>query len=143
MTTIAYQYAQNQIAVDSRLTRGNMIVSDNSEKHRVINGQVWFFKGKCSDENLLVAWGGNGSVPECSAIVAKDGKAFWVVAGDAGLEWTELTFNEAGGSGQEFALAAMDFGKTAKEAVEYAATRDSATGGVVRVFDVANMRFID
>ena len=35
------------------------------------------------------------------------------------------------GSGHDFALAAMDFGKTAAEAVAYAATRDSGTGGGV------------
>lgn len=35
------------------------------------------------------------------------------------------------GSGWQFALAAMDFGKTAKQAIEYAATRDNGTGGGV------------
>lgn len=35
------------------------------------------------------------------------------------------------GSGWQFAAAAMDFGKTAKQAIEYAATRDNGTGGGV------------
>lgn len=40
------------------------------------------------------------------------------------------------GSGYQFAIAALDLGKTAKEAVNYAKTRDIYTGGRVRVFDV-------
>lgn len=39
------------------------------------------------------------------------------------------------GCGQEFALAAMDHGKTAPEAVEYAATRNVYTGGLITVVD--------
>lgn len=35
------------------------------------------------------------------------------------------------GSGTSWALAALDFGKTAAEAVAYAATRDNGTGGGV------------
>ncbi|WP_210772140.1 hypothetical protein [Rhodanobacter lindaniclasticus] len=35
------------------------------------------------------------------------------------------------GSGWQFAIAAMDFGKTAKQAIEYAMTRDNGTGGGV------------
>lgn len=37
----------------------------------------------------------------------------------------------AEGSGWRWAAAAMDFGKTAVEAVQYAATRDNGTGGGV------------
>ncbi len=35
------------------------------------------------------------------------------------------------GSGWQFAIAAMDFGKSAKQAIEYAMTRDNGTGGGV------------
>jgi len=53
-----------------------------------------------------------------------------------------VEYNDAMGSGEEFALAALDHGKTAEDAVAYAATRDSGTGGKIRVFDVAKMEFI-
>lgn len=36
------------------------------------------------------------------------------------------------GSGRDFALAAMDMGASAKEAVEAAAKRDVYTGGTIR-----------
>lgn len=44
--------------------------------------------------------------------------------------WVERPF--AIGSGRDFALAAMDMGATAKEAVEMAAKRDVYTGGTIR-----------
>ena len=46
------------------------------------------------------------------------------------------------GSGAEFAMSAMDFGMTAKEAVEYTMTRDIYTGGEVTVFDTVKMQFV-
>jgi hypothetical protein len=39
-------------------------------------------------------------------------------------------------------LAALDFGKTAKEAVEYAMTRDVYSGGKVHVYDIDKGEFI-
>jgi len=41
------------------------------------------------------------------------------------------------GSGADFAVAAMDFGKTPVQAVKYAITRDSMTGGKVRYFKLS------
>ena len=38
------------------------------------------------------------------------------------------------GSGMVWAMAAMDFGMSAREAVTYAATRDNQTGGTVDVY---------
>ncbi len=49
------------------------------------------------------------------------------------IESFEIT--KAIGCGIEFALAAMDHGKTAREAVEYAATRNVYTGGLITVVD--------
>ena len=43
-------------------------------------------------------------------------------------------FNFALGTGQHLALAAMDLGKSAQAAVQYAATRDVYTGGQVKLF---------
>jgi ATP-dependent protease HslVU (ClpYQ) peptidase subunit len=42
------------------------------------------------------------------------------------------------GSGQRFALAAMDLGKSAAEAVAYAATRDIFTGGVITALSISD-----
>lgn len=40
------------------------------------------------------------------------------------------------GSGRDFALAAMDHGKTPAESIEYAKTRDVYTGGEVHTHDI-------
>ena len=52
------------------------------------------------------------------------------------LSICELKFNDYVGSGGYDALRALDFGKSAKEAIEYAATKDCNTGGKVRVFNL-------
>ena len=44
--------------------------------------------------------------------------------------------NESFGSGSSFALSAMDFGKSAKDSVKYAMTRDIYTGGKIKVIKV-------
>ncbi len=54
--------------------------------------------------------------------------ALWDGDAEMPCEWGEKL---AIGSGTTWAMAAMDFGKTAAEAVEYASTRDNATGSVI------------
>ena len=56
----------------------------------------------------------------------------WHYAGEEGFELRpDLPF--AIGSGSQYALAAMDLGKTAEEAVVYASTRDVYTNNVTQV----------
>ena len=64
-----------------------------------------------------------------------DGDRLWIaLINNKVCEHYPVEHNRAIGSGNRFALAAMDFGKTAKEAVEYAACRDVYTGGKVESF---------
>lgn len=59
-------------------------------------------------------------------------RRLWSYAGDKSCELrSDQPF--AVGSGEQFALAAMDLGKTAEEAVKYAATRDPNTNSVTQV----------
>jgi len=51
--------------------------------------------------------------------------------------YTELTYNYTLGSGERFATGAMDHGKSASQAVKYAMTRDSNTGGKVLVYNLS------
>jgi hypothetical protein len=75
--------------------------------------------------------------PQCSALLISEGDVYYVLVNDGNYcEWFETTHDAAYGSGQDFAIAALDFGKTPKEAVEYAMTRDCNTGGSVQVVDV-------
>lgn len=65
---------------------------------------------------------------KCSVIgVTKDGRAFMLRAEDT---W-EIEQIYALGSGENWAMAAMDLGYSAKEAVRYAITRDRGTGGKI------------
>lgn len=51
-----------------------------------------------------------------------------------------VTYNFAFGSGMMHALTALDFGRTAKKAVEAACMRDSASGGTIHVFKLDDFR---
>ena len=64
------------------------------------------------------------------------GVVFAVAVFDKIFYKTRITYNDANGSGHKFALAALDHGKTAEEAVGYAATRCVYTGGAVQVINV-------
>ena len=149
MTTIVYDHKNKQIAVDSRATRGDIICSDSESKFEFIDGQIWFFSGVIADKELLVSWFSDKEqkptlVPECCSIVIIKGKAYLNTVGEHGAAYqSELTFSDAIGSGSSFALAALDHGKTAKQAVEYAAKRDPFTGGKITVFDVETGKIVD
>lgn len=53
-----------------------------------------------------------------------------------------MDHNQAVGSGGNWALSSLDHGKSAKEAVEYAITKDIYSGGKVHVYDIEKGEFI-
>lgn len=140
MTTIAYHYGDGQIAVDSRITAGGRIVSDSDDKTIKNKIGLWFFSGDASDCADLAVLNHNdkvSAIPECAAFLIVAGNVYLVVVNDdMYCQHSFLDYNYAIGSGGDFALAAMDFGKSAKEAVKYAMTRNCYSGGKVRVFKV-------
>lgn len=140
MTTIVYDHKNKLIATDGRISCGGVISTDQAEKRIVKEEVAFYFCGKVCDEQLFME-GFFGKkiteVPECRALVV-DGLTAYLCEfnNDCILEKCPLTYNESIGSGREFALSAMDFGKNAKEAVEYACTRDLYSGGLIRVYEV-------
>jgi len=140
MTTVAYHHKDKQIAIDSRTTGGSEILTDNVDKTLKNEIGLWFFSGSACDEADLAKLKHNDHVkpvPDCSALLIKDGEVYLVHVEDSGYCcYTKLTYNYTLGSGGRFATGAMDHGKLAKEAVQYAMTRDVYTGGKVRVFKV-------
>lgn len=140
MTTIAYHHKRKEIAYDGRIMRGDTIMSDTSEKMQERDGVKFFLCGSTSDYDLLVSmyFGGKSElVPEANALVIDDGVVYRIGCQADGLFWKcKEECNDAIGSGWQFALSAMDFGRSAKEAVEYAATRDSCTGGKISTLRV-------
>lgn len=141
MTTIAYK--DGVIAYDSRQTRGGAIVSDDVIKMRVVDGVSFFLSGAVCDEPALVAayFGTPSSVPvECSGYVV-DGRKLMMVGHDdkSGVWRQELDQSnpDAIGSGAAYALAAMDMGASAEDAVRAAMKRDIYTGGKIRTSKIS------
>jgi ATP-dependent protease HslVU (ClpYQ) peptidase subunit len=143
MTTIAYHHKDKEIAVDGRTTMGGLIITDKANKvitrkdgvRFILSGATSDFDGFCAEFSNGVAASRNY---DCGAIVINNG-----VVAVAGVDNESGTFfasprdeSFASGSGRDFALSAMDFGKSAKEAVKYASTRDSGTGGRITVVKV-------
>jgi len=138
MTTIVYDHKNKEVACDSRYTRGDMIDTDEGDKTRKNDRGLWIFSGLVADYEDLMVLEKNEKAevrPECCAILISGGEAFTVDTDSEGFCIIDkLTSNFAAGSGANFGLVALDFGKTAEEAVDYAKTRDSKSGGATRVF---------
>lgn len=152
MTTIVYDHERKQVAIDSRTTSNGLICSDSSDKWQITDsGEVWFTCGTVCDEDLLIECFKDGDrafdikvIPDANSFVVRGDKVLMRGVTQEGEAWTQfLTGSRCLGSGSSFALAALDFGKSAKEAVEYAATRDCYTGGAIRVYDIASAKFIE
>lgn len=148
MTTIAYDHKRGEIAVDGRSTAGSVIFCEESVKWHEHDGAIWFMAGAFADFKRFLDWhtGKKSGKPEhsvdCSALVVIDGACHLAGLTDEGEAWTQtLDANRAIGSGSIFALASMDHGKRAHEAVAYAATRDIYTGGKITRFDLKTMKF--
>lgn len=138
MTTIAYHHGDREIAVDSRLMIADIIATDNGIKFIKNNVGIWFFSGSMHDSETLskLKHKDESKGLDVIAMLISNGKVYGVSVRDGCCSHTLYDNNFAFGSGCDFALAAMDFGKSAKEAVKYAMTRDIYTGGRVRVFKV-------
>lgn len=136
MTTIAYK--DGVIAYDGRQTRGDSIVSDDAPKCQVVDGVRFLLAGAVCDEKALIAayFGTPSAVPvECSGYVIDGGKLMMVGHDDKTGIWKqelEPSNPDAIGSGAAYAVAAMDMGASAEEAVRAAMKRDIYTGGKVR-----------
>jgi ATP-dependent protease HslVU (ClpYQ) peptidase subunit len=140
MTTIAYK--DGIIACDSRQTRGSSIVSDDTSKCEIVDGVSFFLSGAVCDEKALIAayFGTKSPDPvECSGFVVDGGRLMMVGHDDKTGIWKQeldLSNPDAIGSGSSYALAAMDMGASAEDAVRAAMKRDIYTGGSVRTYKV-------
>ena len=140
MTSIALD-KDGLVAFDSRVTEGNIIVDDNSNKHTKRNGVDYFFSGRDADEELLIA-AVEGKKEEdypdevdVYAILYKDGCFYTAgICKEEGffLQRERKGCSVAAGSGSKHILTAMDMGADAKEAVKMAIKRDNNSGGRIR-----------
>jgi len=149
MTTIAYHHESRRIAVDGRVTAGDLIASSAFEKWRIVGEEVWFLSGAVADFDRFIAYHQKemSGFPEysisCSALVASGGACYEAGVTKEGEPWRSIApYSIAMGSGRDFAIGAMDHGKDAYGAVSYASNRDTGTGGKITVFDLATMSFV-
>ena len=140
MTTIAYHHIDKHIAYDSRCTSGGLILSDTFDKRISVGKGIYFMSGSTSDFADFCKEFENGkkaSRPyDCCALYVED-RVVSLRAMDADDDRffeSVRNFNFTLGTGQHLALAAMDLGKSAQAAVQYAATRDVYTGGQIKLF---------
>lgn len=149
MTTIIYDHKNKQIACDGRIQQDRKILSEQFQKWHQVGDEIYFFSGCVADIKEFIKYPRDfGSKPPGSIKVScfrvSGGKVFECgVDDETGYFETECQYSAGHGSGEDFALAALDFGNSAKDAVEYAKTRDSGTGGKVSVYDITSARFID
>jgi len=144
MTTIAYK--NGIVAYDSRISADNLIQDDDYEKHIVRDGIHFFVCGATEDWMKFVESYCNQTNPErcldVSALVLHGGQLF-----KSSIEKTDdqfrvwkspirLASHISIGSGRDFALAFMDAGMTAYDAVVATTKRDMWTGGTIRTFVV-------
>lgn len=141
MTTIAYR--DGIVATDTLLVSGSVVVDHFFDKTATKDGVMFFFAGSTSDYPKLIdeyLSPTGRDIGDVSAIVIDKGSVIKVGREEEGKGiWRCLARREnyiSIGSGQDFALSAMDHGKSAKEAVEYAMKRDIYTGGDVRIYQV-------
>jgi len=133
MTTIAWD--GEFLAADGQITRDISIETLTERKLRKIN-HCWIgYAGSSSLFEMFIEWfKAQDERPDIGknfvAVVLSDKGLFEY---DDALYPIKISYNAAWGSGRDFALAALDHGATAKEAIKYASSRDVYTGGRIQV----------
>lgn len=144
MTTIAYK--DGIIACDGRATSGYEITEDNFDKMVEVDGVYFFLSGTICDFDNFIDCYLTGAKPtkgnETAAFVYDDKKLYKAAICTYNGFWKRklnLKNNYSIGSGDAYALSAMDCGKTAKEAVEHAMKRDTMTGGTIKEYKLSEL----
>ena len=152
MTTIVYDHKNKQIACDSRTTCNDIIVDDKAIKYIDKGDKLWFCSGSTGDFETFInhyepLTKTNPHISADAIFLIKEGDCIGgvylaIIDRDDVYKECIMNHNQAVGSGSNWALAALDMGKTAKEAVEYALTKDVYSGGKIHVYDIEKAKFI-
>jgi ATP-dependent protease HslVU (ClpYQ) peptidase subunit len=140
MTTLAYR--DGELATDSRITSGDMIVSDKRKKvHRLRDGSILAWSGSVQQAELLLRAMRSKktikppSLDDISALHLRADGSLWEYEGEAWVKQDPGYY--ATGSGSPYAFAAMDAGASARDAVRIAIKRDASSGGRVQSLKLA------
>jgi hypothetical protein len=152
MTTIVYNHLSREIGIDSRKTARNGSIKNDADKKWMQDNQggFWFLCGSVADTDRFIEYmlAKDPEPPkyriDVGALYVKDGLVFRCgITTDGEPFRSPVDHNEGSGSGGDWALAALDFGLSTKESVAYAISKDCFSGGLIRVFDIGTMEFIN
>lgn len=142
MTTIAIK--DGVLSVDTQITEGRR--KSFSTKFLRTDNHAYVL---CGDDQFcrdliphIESYSGDLSLSDIktrdySVTIVRMGKSPCVIISYDGLLYKDGVLPvSAFGSGADFAIAAMDLGKSSSEAVKYASTRDIYTGGEIESFDI-------
>lgn len=141
MTVIAYDHKTRTLAVDSAFTSGERRSYGRKFKE-LDDGRVVVFAGDVREGRKAIAAIAKGEAPtqtqiaNCTLIVMHR-RGPWagrVYAYDENPEPERITKSESWGTGGDFAIAALDAGATAEQAVKITCRRSTSCGGKVHVF---------
>lgn len=138
MTTIAWD--GKSLAADRLVVQGGAIVLYRPKLVKA-GTRGWFaVTGDLADSQALLDYFDGGDRPTFSASAALcwiDGELFEFDEATIPIRYEKPDrVRLAIGSGAKWALAAMDFGADARDAVRYAAKRDTCTGGRIDVVHI-------
>jgi hypothetical protein len=144
MTTIAYD--GKLLAADCRRTCNDVILTDSAQKIKAKDDCFWALCGTAQDiEKFISLFEVNKIVSvkyDAGGFFIDAEKQIWLVFSDKidtnlwQFKKERLWDNWADGSGSAWAIAAMDHGKNAINAIKYASTRDPYTSSTVLVLDI-------
>jgi len=145
MTTIAYD--GRYIVADGRETYGNMICDDRIDKSITTSLGVFFLTGSTADCNRFAndfVVGAKTEIDSHTTGFLFSNNECFMVGIDDGVFWDYVQTGNpfTAGSGNQYAIAAIDHGKNAIEAVKYAITRDCKSGGMITCYDTHTSKFI-
>lgn len=134
MSTIATD--GNMMACDGRVTEGDFVTQNDYRKiRRLTDGRIVGFAGNAFNDDAFCQWLEKGG--EMPAGINDDFSCLVLLPGG-----DVVTYDEHGrmfvekppyaiGSGRKWAIAAMELGKTPKEAVAFACRFDIYSGGEI------------
>lgn len=146
MTTIAYK--DGIVAYDSRMVSDDLVIDDDFIKMFVKDNTTVFYCGAVGDIEDFIKCVLDCVEPErdldCEALGVFDGKLYAVDIFDGRVRKLPLRLDNhyAIGSGRRLALAYMDTGMSAEEAVIATCKRDIYTGGSIRTCPIPGLTHV-
>lgn len=147
MTTAIYDHKNKLMAVDCRIVTDGVIDSDSTTiKFYEDKNGIWMFSGVVADYEKFRLIYTSDRVEEVQVTLScyalfydhKTKQAYFrSIDKDGVARSCKLDYNYAIGSGSHFALAFLDSGKNAIEALAYTSKRDLYTGSRIMLFNIA------